>query len=203
MSSSSNNSISKNIIQNHTYNGIGMYDSSDRNLIIHNIININKYCGINLAISSNNEIIENSINDNNIGIRISNPQYKNNIVNNDFSNNKNDYIQEAGFPLFEFIIVAISLVFMTIFIVFWREGKEKKIHISTETKHTLDARGNPCPIPLIMTKKKLNKMTKGEILEITTADIVAKENIESYAVDKYELIRIDKKGGDFKIFIKK
>jgi tRNA 2-thiouridine synthesizing protein A len=109
----------------------------------------------------------------------------------------------AGFPLFEFIIVVISLVFMTGFIVFWRERKEKKIHRSKETKHTLDARGNPCPIPLIMTKKKLNKMTKGEILEITTTDIVAKENIERYAIDKYELIRIDKKGGHFKIFIKK
>ncbi|UCF12907.1 MAG: sulfurtransferase TusA family protein, partial [Thermoplasmatales archaeon] len=97
----------------------------------------------------------------------------------------------------------IALIIMTVFIVFWREKKEKKTQPSKDTKFSLDARGNPCPIPLIMTKKKIAKMNKGELMEIITADIVAKENIERYAIDKYELVRIDKKEGLFKIYIKK
>ena len=203
MGGSSNNIITGNIIENHNCNGIGMYDSSNTNTITDNLLTHNDYCGINIAISASNEITGNSITDNDIGIRVPHSQYKNQISNNDFSNNKNDFIRGAGFPTFELIIVANTTIIMTAFIVFWREKKEKKTQSSKDTKHLLDVRGNPCPIPLIMTKKKIAKMTKGEILEIITADIVAKENIERYAIDKYELIRIDKKGELFKIYIKK
>lgn len=202
MSGSSYNLITRNTIEYHIYNGIGMYDSSDTNTIIHNALTHNDYCGINIAISSSNEITENSITDNNIGIRIPHSQYKNTISNNAFSNNKDDFIRGAKFPTFELMIVVIALILMTAFIVFWREKEEKKTQPSKDTKHSLDARGHPCPIPLIMTKKKIAKMNKGEILEIITADIVAKENIERYAIDKYKLVRIDKKGDLFKIYIK-
>ena len=51
--------------------------------------------------------------------------------------------------------------------------------------------------------KKIAKIKKGEVLEILTADVVAKENIERFGIEKHELIRIDKKGELFKIFIKK
>ena len=54
-----------------------------------------------------------------------------------------------------------------------------------------------------MTKKKITKMKKGEILEIITTDFVAKENLERLGKEKYELIRIDKEGKIFKIYIKK
>jgi tRNA 2-thiouridine synthesizing protein A len=92
---------------------------------------------------------------------------------------------------------------MTLFIVSWREKKDKISLPPKDTNLTLDARGKPCPIPLIMTKKKITKMSKGETLEIITEDIVSKENIERYAIDKYELINIYKTGGLFKIYIKK
>ena len=134
---------------------------------------------------------------------MSHSQYKNQISNNVFSNNKNDLKVGAEFPIFELIIVVLSLTTMTAFIVFWKGKKEKIMQSSKDTKNYLDARGNPCPIPLIMTKKKIAKMKKGEILEIITTDIVAKENIERYAIEKYELVRIDRKGELFKIYIKK
>ena len=200
LSGSTYNTINGNTIKYHSYNGIGMYDSSNSNTVINNILTNNNYCGINIAISSCNIINENTITDNNIGIRVSHPQYKNQISNNVFSNNKNDFIEGERFPTFELIIVVISFIIMTVFIVFWRE---KKTQSSKDTKNYLDARGNPCPIPLIMTKKKIAKMKKGEILEIITTDIVAKENIERYAIEKYELVRIDRKGELFKIYIKK
>jgi parallel beta-helix repeat protein len=203
MSRSSNNIITGNTIKYHSYNGIGMYDSSNSNTVNNNILTNNNYCGINIAYSSHNVITENTITYNNIGIRISHSQYKNQISNNFFSNNKNDFIVGSGFPTFELIIVVISLIIMTAFIVFWREKKGKKTQSSKDTKHYIDARGNPCPIPLIMTKKKIAKITKGEILEIITTDIVAKENIERYAIKNYELVRIDQKGELYKIYIKK
>ena len=67
----------------------------------------------------------------------------------------------------------------------------------------MDVKGKPCPIPLIMAKKKIAKKNKGEVLEIITPDIVVKENIERYSKKKYELIRIDEKDRIFRIYIKK
>ena len=72
-----------------------------------------------------------------------------------------------------------------------------------DTTNYLDARGNLCPIPLIMTKKKIAKMNNNEILEIITTDFVVKENIERFGKENHELIRIDKKDELFKIYIKK
>jgi parallel beta-helix repeat protein len=203
LSDSSNNIITGNTIKYNRYNGIGLYDSSNSNTIKNNVLTNNNYCGINIAISSCNIITTNTITDNNNGIQVSHSQYKNQISNNVFSNNKNDFIVVGGFPTFQLIIIVISLIIMTAFIVFWREKKEKKTQSSKDKKNYLDARGNPCPIPLIMTKKKIAKITNGETLEIITTDIVAKENIERYAIEKYELVSIDKKGELFKIIIKK
>jgi len=203
MSGSSYNIINGNTIEYHHYNGIGMYDSTNTNTITDNTLTHNDYCGINIAISSNNEITGNSITDSNIGIRVPQAKYQNHISDNIFSNNKNNIVKESGMVIYELIIVIIILVCLTAFILFWKEKSQKKITKSKDTKHYLDARGNPCPIPLIMTKKKIAKMKKGEILEIITTDFVAKENIERFGKEKYELIRIDKEGEIFKIFIKK
>jgi parallel beta-helix repeat protein len=203
MSDSSNNIITGNTIKYNRYNAIGLYDSSNSNTIKNNILTNNNYCGINIAISSCNIITTNTISDNNNGIQLSHSQYKNQISNNVYSNNKNDFIVLGEFPTFQLIITVVSLIILTAFIVFWREKKGKKTQPSKDKKNSLDTRGNPCPIPLIMTKKKIAKMTKGETLEIITTDIVAKENIERYAIEKYELVRIDKKGELYKIYIKK
>ena len=126
MNGSSYNIITGNTIKNHNYNGIGMYDSSNTNTITDNLLTHNDYCGINIAISSGNEITRNSITDNTIGIRISHSQYKNNITNNVFSNNKDDFVVGGGFPTYELIIVVIALIIMTVFIVFWREKRQQR-----------------------------------------------------------------------------
>jgi parallel beta-helix repeat protein len=203
MIGSTNNIINGNTIEYHSYNGIGMYDSSNTNTITHNTLTHNDYCGINIAISSNNEITGNSITDNNIGIRVPQAKYENHISDNTFSNNKNNIVKESGMIIYELIVVIIILVCLTAFILFWGEKSQKKITKSKDSKHYLDGRGNPCPIPLIMTKKKIAKMKKGEVLEIITTDFVAKENIERFSKENHELIRIDKEGEVFKIFIKK
>ena len=203
MSVSSNNNIYDNILKNHAFNGIGVYDSSDSNNITGNTMINNNFCGVNIRISSNNNITGNILTDNNIGIHVPSDKYGNHISDNTFSNNKNDIEKESGMPIFELIIAVLILVCLTVFILFWKEKSHKKTSTSKDTKHYLDARGKPCPIPLIMTKKKITKMKKGEILEIITTDFVAKENLERLGKEKYELIRIDKEGKIFKIYIKK
>ena len=70
--------------------------------------------------------------------------------------------------------------------------------------HSLDVQGKPCPVPIVMIKKKMSKIKEGEVLEVTTSALVAKENIERYCKKKYELIKIDEEdNGIFKIYIKK
>ena len=67
----------------------------------------------------------------------------------------------------------------------------------------MDVKGKTCPVPLIMAKKKIAKMDKGEVLEIITTDIAVKENIERFSKKKFELIIIDERDRMFRIYIKK
>jgi parallel beta-helix repeat protein len=180
-----------------------MYDASNNNTITENTVTHHDFCGINIYISSNNNITRNTIADNNVGIHVPADKYENHISDNIFSNNKNNIEKESGISIFELTITIIILVGLTVFILFWREKSHKKAPISKDTKYYLDARGNLCPIPLIMTKKKIAKMNKGEVLEIITKDFVAKENIERFGKKNHELIRIDEEGKIFKIYIKK
>jgi TusA-related sulfurtransferase len=75
--------------------------------------------------------------------------------------------------------------------------------IYLEADYIMDVNGKPCPVPLIMTKKKIAKIDKGKILEVITESIVVKENIERFSKKKYELIHINEKDRIFKIYIKK
>ena len=84
-----------------------------------------------------------------------------------------------------------------------QKKQKTKTPILEKKIHTLDTTGEICPVPLIMTKKKIKKMNKGEKLEIITDDIVAKENIERYAQEKHTLVNIEEKNKIFKINIKK
>jgi TusA-related sulfurtransferase len=69
--------------------------------------------------------------------------------------------------------------------------------------HSLDVRGRPCPIPLIMLKKKIIKINKGEILEVIAESLVVKENIERYANEKKIDVSVEEENELFKIYIKK
>ena len=203
MSVSSDNIIRRNILSYHQYNGIGMYDSTNNNSITENTLSHNEFCGINMRLASYNTVMRNNISDNNIGIHVPHEKYENHVAENFFSNNQVDIEQENGLPLVELLLVVIILFCLTVFLLFWKEKSQKKAFSSKIEKHSLDARGNPCPIPLIMTKKKMAHMKKGEELEIITDDVVAKENIERFGSEKHKLVRIDKKREVFKIYIKK
>jgi TusA-related sulfurtransferase len=105
--------------------------------------------------------------------------------------------------IYETLIVIGIIIAATALILFWKQKRLENISVSKNAKYSIDAIGELCPIPLIMAKKKIAKMNKGEILEIITTDIVVKENIERFCMKKFELIRIDGEGKLFKIYIKK
>lgn len=65
--------------------------------------------------------------------------------------------------------------------------------------HTLDVRGRPCPVPIIMVKKKLAKIQTGETIEVTVDSLVVKENIERYLDDNCITVNITEKKGIFKL----
>lgn len=202
MSGSKDNVISSNSIRNHSYNGIGIYDSSDSNTIISNELMDNSYCGINIHTSLNNNITGNEFIENNIGIKLGSSKYPNYESDNIFSGNIKNIEKPFEVPLI-FTAFLIGATFVTLAIVFYLEQKKQKNNVSKKSTHILDARGRPCPIPLIMAKKKIKKIKKGDTLRIISDDIVAKENLERFGIEKHELVNIEEKDGLFNIFIKK
>lgn len=46
---------------------------------------------------------------------------------------------------------------------------------------TLDCRGLTCPMPLIKTRKKVDKMKSGEVLEILSTDPGTKNDLPAFA----------------------
>ncbi len=49
-----------------------------------------------------------------------------------------------------------------------------------ETVHTLDARGLNCPLPILRTRKALNGLESGEVLEITASDPGSVKDLASF-----------------------
>lgn len=69
--------------------------------------------------------------------------------------------------------------------------------------YSIDTRGKPCPLPVVMMKNKITSMKEGEVLEVITSEIVAKDNIERFCKKKYEVVCIVEETELFKIYIRK
>lgn len=69
---------------------------------------------------------------------------------------------------------------------------------------TLDVRGECCPYPLILTKKKVEKLRSGEILKIIADDPVAPQNIDAWAKKSgNKLLAVQQEGKIFNIFVQR
>jgi len=69
---------------------------------------------------------------------------------------------------------------------------------------TLDVRGECCPYPLILTKKRVEALKSGEILKITADDPVAPQNIDSWAKKTgHKLLAVRQEGKVFNIFVQR
>lgn len=68
----------------------------------------------------------------------------------------------------------------------------------------LDAKGLACPMPIVKTRKAINELTSGEVLEIHATDKGAKNDLTAWAKSTgHELINTEEDNGVFKFFIKK
>ena len=68
---------------------------------------------------------------------------------------------------------------------------------------TLDVKGKTCPMPVLLTKKKIKSMESGKILEIIGDFPPAKVNIQNYLnTNGHEIIDIQEINGVYHIFTK-
>ena len=69
---------------------------------------------------------------------------------------------------------------------------------------TLDVRGECCPYPLILTKKRVEQLKSGEILLITADDPVAPQNIDSWAKKSgNKILAVKQDGKIFNVYVQR
>ncbi|MGG3560860.1 sulfurtransferase TusA family protein [Neobacillus rhizosphaerae] len=68
----------------------------------------------------------------------------------------------------------------------------------------LDAKGLACPMPIVKTKKAINELTSGQVLEIHTTDKGAKNDLSAWAKSGgHELLNFEEDQDVLKFWIKK
>ncbi|WP_019416185.1 sulfurtransferase TusA family protein [Paenisporosarcina sp. TG20] len=68
----------------------------------------------------------------------------------------------------------------------------------------LDAQGLACPMPIVKTKKAMNDMETGQVLEIHATDKGAKADLAAWSRSGgHELVQSIEENGVFKFWIKK
>ncbi|MGG0679311.1 sulfurtransferase TusA family protein [Bacillus altitudinis] len=70
--------------------------------------------------------------------------------------------------------------------------------------HILDVTGLACPMPIIRTKKKMNDLAEGQVLEIHATDKGAKADLAAWAKSSgHELIMQTDEGQVLKFWVRK
>ncbi|MEM1503626.1 sulfurtransferase TusA family protein [Domibacillus sp. 8LH] len=68
----------------------------------------------------------------------------------------------------------------------------------------LDAKGFACPMPVVKTKKAMNELESGQVLEIHATDKGAKADLAAWAKSGgHELLDLAEEGNVLKFWIKK
>jgi tRNA 2-thiouridine synthesizing protein A len=75
------------------------------------------------------------------------------------------------------------------------------IKLQTET---LDVKRQMCPLPVALTKRKLEKMAKGQMLEVVGEGELELDNILKWVKNNgHEVVEKEKDHSEFKLIIKK
>lgn len=68
----------------------------------------------------------------------------------------------------------------------------------------LDARGLPCPLPLLRTKQALAPLAAGQVLRVLATDAAAPRDFAAYAeATGHHLLRVDQVDAEFMLWLKK
>ncbi|MFC0016070.1 MULTISPECIES: sulfurtransferase TusA family protein [Allobacillus] len=69
---------------------------------------------------------------------------------------------------------------------------------------TLDAKGLACPMPVVRTKKTIDEIESGQILEVVATDAGSKSDITAWTKSSgHELVDMKEEDGVFYFYIKK
>jgi len=80
----------------------------------------------------------------------------------------------------------------------------KKAPDNVQVARTLDAKGLSCPMPLLRTKKEIDKIKSGEILEVLGTDPGSRNDLPGWCTrGGHEFIGEKEESGYFRFFIKK
>ena len=75
------------------------------------------------------------------------------------------------------------------------------IKLQTET---LDVKGQMCPLPVAITKRKLEKMAEGQLLEVIGEGELELDNILKWVKNNgHEVVEKERDSSEFKLVIKK
>ncbi|WP_042354189.1 sulfurtransferase TusA family protein [Bacillus rubiinfantis] len=73
-----------------------------------------------------------------------------------------------------------------------------------EAAKVVDAKGLACPMPIVKTKKAMDELASGQILEVHTTDKGSKNDLTAWAKSGgHQLINHEEDSGVFKFWIKK
>jgi tRNA 2-thiouridine synthesizing protein A len=68
----------------------------------------------------------------------------------------------------------------------------------------LDAKGLSCPLPILKTKKAVEKLAKDQVLKVETTDPGSKNDMASWAKRTgNEILKVEEAAGTFTFYIKK
>lgn len=68
----------------------------------------------------------------------------------------------------------------------------------------LDARGLNCPLPILQTRKAINRLNPGEILEVTSTDPGSVKDMAAFCTQTgNQLLESNETGGSFVFLIQK
>jgi TusA-related sulfurtransferase len=68
----------------------------------------------------------------------------------------------------------------------------------------LDVKGQMCPLPVVFTKRKLESMATGQLLEVIGEGELEFDNIQRWVKNnRHEVVEASKSGTEFKVLIKK
>lgn len=68
----------------------------------------------------------------------------------------------------------------------------------------LDAKGLACPMPIVRTKKAMNELEVGQVLEIHTTDKGSINDMTAWTKSGgHELVQLEEENGIYKFWIKK
>lgn len=73
-----------------------------------------------------------------------------------------------------------------------------------QANKVLDAKGLACPMPIVKTKKAMDELNSGDVLEIHATDKGAKNDLTAWASSSgHELLSDKEEDGVFTFYIKK